>query len=150
MISKYYTQKSKEYKPFKGDSQAHLIYRMERDIVGWAVNTHTKKADLQTVADHACRKYYKVDPPEIKIVRRKGAPFGWAIHSTIYLNALWHGDNMAVLLHELAHHILEDEVDIEDHGPEFVSIYIDLLDKYKMMPRECMELLCTKYGVSHV
>jgi hypothetical protein len=87
--------------------------------------------------------------PKIVIVHKKKKPFGWSEHK-VYLNAEWHGDNMAVLLHELAHWIHDELGDEgEPHGPEFMHIYIELLDQYKMMPRLLMQLLCASYEVEY-
>ncbi len=146
MINHYYTHPPKLYKRLAKDSQVHSVYQMEKSIVGMCVNTHMSLEDLQTVSDHACRKF-KVQLAEIVLVNSPGQPFGWADHK-IYLNIAWHGDNLSVLLHELAHWI-HDCKDLrgEDHGPLFMRIYIDLLDAYKLMPRACMVVLCETYGV---
>lgn len=147
MLNRYYTKRSSPGKAIKSDPQRHLVYYMERAIVGWCVNTHMKRNDLLDVIEHACKKY-DITPAELKIVRSKQRVFGWSLHGTITLNTKWHGDNLGVLLHELAHHIV-DELELEgpSHGPQFVRIYGELLDQYKVLPYFLWLALCEKYEV---
>jgi len=156
MISRYYVTRGARLPPVKSDPQRHLVYAMERKIIGWTVHTTMPVNDLLDVAIHACKKY-DADVPEIKIINKpKLRVFGYSDHK-ITLNAGYNGQNLSTFLHELAHW-LQDEVwhqtndwDLicpqEDHGPEFMAIYIHLLDQYKMMPRNQMIDLCDECGI---
>lgn len=149
-ISSFLTHRpARRYKASKSDPQSHLVYRMERRIAGWAIYARVEHEDLQRIADYVCRKK-GVKRVGISIVNSgKEKIFGWCEDSTIHLNADFHGDNTAVLVHELAHYVasqLWPEAD-HHHGPHFVEVYIDLLDMLNLIPRKQMESLCVEYEV---
>ncbi len=147
MISRYFTHKPRAHKYVADDPQRHKVYTMEKSIVGWCVNTSTSRESMLDVIKHAC-KYYKVPAPRLKLVKQVGQPFGWCIEGAIELNRAWHGNNMGVMLHELAHHIIDETApDAETHGPTFMEVYAYLLDKYKMLPRVCLDALAEQYDV---
>lgn len=122
---------------------------MEKEIVGWSVDTRVAPEKLREVCRHVCRKY-KVRCPKL-VVKHAGEhkPFGWCNYHSIVLNKDWHGDNYATLLHELAHWIDGERNDDkhEAHGPYFVAIYRELLHKYKMLPKDCFDLLAKRHGI---
>lgn len=133
----------------QSDPQKHLVYRMERDIVGWAIYTHVDYDDLQMIADYACRKY-GVKRVGITIENcGKKRVFGWCEDNTIHLNADYHGDNTAVLLHELAHYIAGRKYPDADHnhGPEFVHVYGSLLGMFNCLPYWVFEFMCKDHDV---
>lgn len=143
----YYRTKS--YRPCKSDSQRHKVYEMERGIIGQALWTETDIVTLENITRHACRKWH-VPVPDINIVSTGDHVFGYADHA-IYLNKNFHGANISTLLHELAHWIHGEqkdyEPDQESHGPEWVSIYISLMDTYRVMPRIAMEAMCDVHRI---
>ena len=50
------------------------------------------------------------------------------------------------LLHELAHFLVDEfYTDVEHHGPEYVAIYMHLLDRWKYLPNRCFRLLAKKH-----
>ncbi len=141
------------------DPQSSRVYVMERHYVGVCVYHTVTKANLQIVADHVCR-YYRVEPVKIDtyVDTRAGADMSicwWSEdenghHDThkIVLNRAKHGANVTCLLHELAHHIVHSiYVNIEGHGPEFVGVYMHLLDKYRVMPSCAFRALAKKCRV---
>jgi len=150
MISRYYVGPPKKHRPVVHDPQRHLVYRMERDIIGWAINTTTDIDSLQDIADHACREH-GVSEVEINTINKPDYPvFGYADHA-IYLNAGYNGQNVGTLLHELAHWIVFEQNPkvTEHHGKEFIRVYGDLLDRYKMMPKHLFYKLCDQYKVEY-
>ena len=74
---------------------------------------------------------------------------GMHIHDEgISLNKARHGQTLLTLLHEVAHWIVaKRDYAVDSHGPEFMWIYIELLEQFNVMPRECMLLLCAKYQI---
>ena len=117
------------------------------------------RRDLQVVADHVCR-YYCI--PSIRVVvyndpdeRSMGEFERWVHHDgtitdqKIRLNRGFHGANVCVLLHELAHYVVDDTYDnIEPHGKQFVGIYMHLMDKYRVIPNCAFRALAKKCRVS--
>lgn len=98
-----------------------------------------------------CR-YYRVPVPNLRIGNRSGKneDAGWydMQAEAIWLNRGKGGANMHVLLHEFAHYVTNYFYeDIEDHGPEFVAVYMHLLDKYSILPHKCFRLLARKHRV---
>lgn len=155
MISRFFTHPVPKPKPeTKIDPQKQKLYKMERTFIGCLIDSTVPLDKLQEIADYEC-KNFKVGPVRIEQRHVDFGPykhaFGWAREGEICLNKAYHGQNLGCLLHELAHHLtFEMYPDIvADHSPEFVSVYRYLLDKYKIMPEDCFDLLCEKWGVRH-
>lgn len=136
---------------------------MEREYCGSSIYHHVKREDLQTVLEHACR-YYGVLVPKLTLGRKpKDKVFGRSYvtmdlrpdgsvekyyNHEIWLNCAHHGDNVSVLLHELAHHIVDQYFDhAYDHGKTFCAIYMHLLDKYRILPSICFRVLAKKWNI---
>jgi hypothetical protein len=121
---------------------------MERELVGRSVNVRQTIDDLQAVANHVCKKW-KVPPLSVWYYNKPNAKeFGYQTGWSIHLNEGFHGANINVLMHELAHHITSTYYPCApDHGALFMDVYCDLLDEYKLMPRDCMLVLCARYDV---
>ena len=149
MISKYYTNRPpQKIDKVLFDPQRHRVYKLERELIGTSIDTHTPLAKLRAIAAHACSKN-SVKRPTIAVVSKPIRVFGWCSNYThIFLNKSFHGDNLGILLHELAHYIAWQKFpDAECHGPEFMAYYALLLDQYKLLPRDCMDVLAKRYGV---
>ena len=152
MISRFYTNKAKRATktPPKDDPQKYRVYAMERSWIGTSLYTTVPLKELQAISDHASRRY-RVRPPKIKAYSKpKERVFGAAYEDgEIRLNRGFHGQNLPVLLHELAHHI-SDRVhpESESHGPLFMSVYTHLLHMYKVMPLDCTHLLAQQFDVA--
>ena len=132
------------------DPQRYKLYKMEREYIGTSIYHKASLKDLQMVANHVCGKW-KVPPIRVRRYSSKEKTFGYYENKTnrIYLNAHRHGQNIGVLLHELAHHITDmRHLDAQDHGPEFCYVYACLLDRYRILPMECFRLLADKWGVT--
>lgn len=149
MISHFYTHPSpKKIRYRKKDPQRHTVYRMEREIIGNAVDTFVPLDKLQGIADHACRKA-GVKRIVINAYASAEKVFGYVQGGELYLNKTYHGHNTSVLLHELAHHITDEQNggECEDHGPTFLWTYRELLDSYKILPTVCFDALTKKHGL---
>ena len=150
MIPRWYTMPRRpvnEKKAVKSDPQRHRVYKMERELVGHCINVKMTKKDLQDIATHVC-KDWGVPHARVYVYESRERTFGWTDGNAIHLNANFHGTNVQVLLHELAHHVtFYQDPDADDHGKEFMDVYADLMDHYKMMPRDCTIVLAARYGV---
>lgn len=164
MISSFLVRRIPRPKPpLKKDPQARKLYKMEREFCGTSIYHHVKRVDLLTILNHACR-YYGVMIPKLTLgSNSKDKVFGRSyvtIHyreddsvefmdeHEIWLNRAYHGDNVAVLLHELAHHIVDQRFDrAYDHGKTYCAIYMHLLDKYRLLPSVCFRVLAKRRGI---
>jgi hypothetical protein len=131
---------------------------MEREFIGTSVYHKVRRADLQAVSDHACR-YYRIscvrivvyDNPDdgtMGMYERYEYDDGTVTNAKIRLNRGYHGANIAVLVHELAHYIVDNTYSgHEPHGKQFIGVYMHLLDKYRIMPCCAFRALAKKHKV---
>ena len=135
--------------PPKSDPQRDNVYWLEAEINGaWQVDSASRGSLLFVLGKLS--RYYRVSVPTLRIGNKKGrnADAGnYDSHTeTIWLNRGEGGANVHVLIHEFAHHVIECYYeDVEDHGKEFVGVYMHLLDKYSILPSQCFRLLAKKY-----
>lgn len=135
--------------PIYDDPQKWKVYRMEKEIVGWAVYARVELEDLQRIADYVCRKCGVKRVGVALENKGKQRIYGWTMDYTIHLNQDYHGDNTAVLVHELAHYVNHQRNgdDLAVHGPEFVGVYGVLLDMLNLFPWKQWVALCEDYTV---
>ena len=138
----------------KSDPQREKVYDLQAEFAGaWGVDRGSR-ATLQTYLAKVAR-YYRLNPPSLVISDRPTTYAGeyaaaeWdRAGERIILFRKGHGDNFQCLLHEFAHYVIDQYYDgAEDHGPEWVAVYMHLLDKYSILPHECFRLLAKKYRV---
>lgn len=133
----------------ESDPYAYKLFELEKHFAGACVYHTVSKASLMLLAEDAAF-YYNLDPPTIHIVNRPAVKqYGWVENGDIYLNrAIW-GANTTTLMHEIAHIVVQSHLppDVEDHGPEFLGVYMHLLDKYRILPQEAFRLLARKWGL---
>jgi len=125
--------------------------------MGASVYHVVSQFDLQTITDHACR-YYRIPVVPVTVYdnpddRSLGEFARYEVDGEmksprIHLNRGFHGANVSTLLHELAHYVTGQlYVDYASHGPQFVAIYMHLLDKYRIMPSCAFRALAKKCKV---
>ena len=133
------------------DPHRDAVYRWEDSWADWNRNTGTAKA-CRTLIRKAC-EHYRVPAPTVVVHPQR--TFSWSIPrlSRISIQGGRHrergGRNAATALHEAAHHIayhLHGER-IQDHGPTFLGIYLDLLARTKVAPRIALETTARKHGL---
>jgi len=154
MINRFWTQRSKKLRTEEPDDpQAHLIYTVERRLIGNSVYAIVPKENLVELAKYAS-KLLRLPTPGINILtERQGITcrtMAWQTGSAIYLNPYFHGQNASTLLHELAHYFVEElyyDISYEDHGPEFVGVYRYLLDRFNVLPCVAFDVLLKEGGV---
>lgn len=132
----------------KSDPQRTQVYRMEREIEGNAVGHSSSQSGLDKLSRSVCR-YYKVPAVEIWLYNEpKSKLFGWATDEEIHLNEGFHGANAPVLIHELAHYVIFKRFDVyEDHGPEWVAVYMHLMHKYRLLPQDAFRVMAARWGI---
>lgn len=121
------------------------LYALEDEFSGSCGHSNSTRCQLDTLAAEVCR-YYVIDVPNIRFINtRRNLHTAWFDHE-IVLNRAREGANGMTLLHELAHYIIDEfYTDVEHHGPEFVAIYMHLLDRWKYLPNTCFRLLAKKH-----
>ena len=85
---------------------------------------------VQTYRKNAVWAWAKYDPPRIEL------PLGWGRRSDI-------------ILHEVSHHIARDVLTGPSHGTVFVSVYIDLINRYMGLDTDVLLQSLSRYKVKH-
>lgn len=131
------------------DPQQKRLYEWETGWLDWNRTTLRMPA-LRKIVARACRKY-GVKPPAVRAHRGKM----WSTYDPLKRSVTFERSqrNHAVALHEAAHHILyvltdEAEIDeFEDHGSEFLGVYLWLLNEFKIAPRIALETSARAEGL---
>lgn len=133
------------------DDQKDDLYRFEEDWPGWNRNQLTL-AECRTLIRSAC-EHYKIHHPAVKQHKRRSLSWCLPVSGVISLQASGPdnrgGKNAATALHEAAHHIAYHKHGnrIEDHGPTFMGIFLELLVKANVAPRPALEAQLRYRGV---
>lgn len=94
--------------------------------------------------------YFGLKPPPMRTARtgKKGYS-AWQNSQGLTVNLDKVRWSPILLAHEMAHWICykKDWNWDEGHGPEWLRVYIDILDRAKIVPAEAMMGLCRKYGL---
>lgn len=147
---KYITKSVQTYKPDPDDSQQHRVYRLESCLRGGHSGHVAPRDFLRAALTRACVtwKLRGDKRPDLHFVHVNNQRYGWQDSNGITLNAKEDGQNLFTLLHELAHWICYvRDYAVEDHGPEWMWVYIELLDQFNVIPRSAMVHLCDLYQV---
>lgn len=125
----------------KGDFQKSRVYSWERRHVGPSDLKVVPFANIQAVVNHVWAGEGLLYPPKVREMAKQmttaaGTGSRLSLHFPEYGAKTW------VILHELAHSLTMGIGDVSDdpgghvsspHGPEFVWIYMKLLEKYMKM-----------------
>lgn len=127
------------------DPQRDAVYYLEGLFFGQDRYEEGNRNTLLPLLKHVCN-YYKVEVPRLRIVNQpEEDAAGWVVGKSITLNRGRKGANTRVLLHETAHYLTDTFYkDHEAHGPEFVAIYMHLLDNYRILPTEAFKILARR------
>lgn len=104
------------------DNQKQRVYNAEKSVYkfGQTIPTNELQAYANKVLDkRAIRSRWGIRNVRVELGRSSGASYGGRITLGVASRNEW------VMLHELAHELAPREV---KHGPEFVGIYIFLVD----------------------
>lgn len=116
----------------KKDSQRKRVYLWESQWSDWNAENMTL-AQAREVVHWACKKY-GMRPARVK--QHTGRAFSFAQEGTISFRR--DHKNSAIALHESAHYIADvifADAHTEDHGPEWLGIYLWLLEGARVAPR---------------
>ncbi len=125
------------------DPHRNAVYQWEASWPEWNRNL---------IGLPACRKlvwavcdHHKVPRPTV--VEHSGGSYAWSMpaHNRISIQGGEHlqrgSRNVPTALHEAAHHIAWHKYGekIQDHGPTFLGLYMDLLERAQVAPRVALE-----------
>ncbi len=122
------------------DPQKDAVYAWEGCWLDWNEGNQTL-AECRRLIRKACRMY-SVKPPTV--VGHTHNMWTTYYPDVARITFQRQQRNTAVALHEAAHHILfavckqeadeESDGNFEDHGPEFLGVYLFLLNHFKVAP----------------
>lgn len=121
----------------KKDPQREEVYAWERKLRCMWYDHGMPMANARNLAGRMCR-HYKVPAPKLKFVDE--APWTAAAWGDVLVevNKSRAKPTALLLAHEVAHVIAHSYgIEEPDHGPIWLGIYMQLLDKFKILPR-CM------------
>lgn len=130
------------HKPGKGrggkpDLQAARLYKWQWDWSSWAEEA-LSLAECQRSVDWACDLWRVPHVP----VRRQPASLNYSAYCDAdrSIRLLQCHMNQAMVLHEVAHHIVDVSygTGFQDHGPVFVGVFADLLILSAIAPKEAI------------
>lgn len=114
------------------DIQESKVYKWEEKWRDWNRETASLK-ELRELIHWACKKY-GLKPPAVK--QHQGTAYSYSLGNVISFRR--DQKNPAIALHETAHFICDKiftEENLEDHSPEWLGIYMWLLEGARVAPR---------------
>lgn len=123
------------------DPQQKRVYEWEDLFSSFGKRSETR-AEIVKLICGACR-YYGIDPPSVRFVSKEKSP---SLTTTTYYDSSDHSISMgyrscnaAIAMHESSHAIVSELYEnVEDHGPEFLGVYLSLLEWAKVAPRSAL------------
>ena len=92
---------------------------------------------------HKASRLYDIEPPALRFVSKARSPS--LTHTTFYDPAAhviqfgYRSCNIPIAMHEQAHAIIAEYHEAaEDHGPEFLGVYLDLLEWANVAPKSAL------------
>lgn len=137
----------------KSDVQQNRAYKWEDSFTKWAGPHMTQSAALETVASASRR--YRIPIPEV-IFPTKNKRSGKDLPSQY--NPITHTItlrprhlNGAIVLHEIAHAITDYVLGwyLDAHGPQWLGIYMVLLEDYGISTRQALHASADEAGLKY-
>lgn len=136
------------------DPHREAVYDWEDSWPAWNTNTSGLQACRATI-QRAC-KAYSVKPPKVTSHNVRSLSYYATTRLLISLQGRdpagtdKGGLNIPTACHEAAHHIvwLRYGEKVQDHGPTFLGIYIDLLFRNGVAPLVALEASAKSFGLT--
>ena len=128
------------------DSQRLLVYSWEGEWPAWNVK-NLDKDNIESAVEWS-HKIYRLPPPKVEY-RASDAGETWYDGETHVISVSQKARNAATILHEAAHsvHTLVTGDNHEHHGPEWLAVYLWLLQKYGIASRRALLLSAKAIGL---
>lgn len=110
---------------------------------------------MRWIVSKACEMYQVKSPTVYK--KRNASASSYYIYNTVRpdlagsIQLIPIHMNIASLLHEVAHAIFWQRYSTreeDDHGPTWLGIYVDLLDRFYVLPKHASKPSLTKWGLT--
>lgn len=133
------------------DPQRHRVYSWEAAWSDWNRGT-LSLAGAREVVRWACHKY---GIPSPRVTQHKDRQFSYSKGAPEnVISFRLDQRNPAVALHEAAHHIsgvlFGERTTMADHAPEWLGIYLWLLEGYRVAPRTALHASAKAAGLRWV
>lgn len=132
------------------DTQAKKVYKWQWQFAEFESNYFLSKKEIRKWLDWACKKL-KLSPPKrlkIRLLGKKGkhSYFNVDQHELAFLPC---HRNVPTVLHEISHYLCHRIYGktVADHGPEFMGIFLLLLELSGRWPTGLMYAAARKYGL---
>lgn len=133
------------------DPNQQKVYAWEDSWPGWNHN-HLSLGQCRILIRMVC-KHYKVPCPTV--TQHDNGTYAWSAPSfnRISMQGGEHmrrgSRNVATVMHEAAHHVAWHFYGerIQDHGPAFLGLFIECLEKAKVAPRIALEASARAHGL---
>ena len=128
------------------DRQKDALYAWESTFRSFDERTLTREETREVI--RCCCRRYGLKPPRVRFMPEHKSEMSFLLGKVITMN--YYHCNHAVACHEAAHYILaslDHDEEAEDHGPEFVCLYLDLLIEERVAPRSALEASLEQAGI---
>ena len=130
------------------DYQKSRVYKWEDTHVDPLDKSRVEFKNIQAIVDYIWGELGLLFPPKVKAISPQSNYLGYATR----LNVKFHENKTTptwIIIHELAHSLTSTvDGDSDRHGPNFVGVYMKLLDKF--IPGANLIMLMTTAKLSKV
>lgn len=138
------------------DTQKHRVYAWETAFRSFNENNAPRRRLRRLI--RAAERRYRIPPSRISFANRVRRAKKYAKIASEYdpevhsIRLGWNDQNYAIALHETAHAIVDSLLgyDFEPHGPQWLGVYLELLEWAKVAPREALYASARAYGLDWV
>jgi len=130
--------------PDPQDPQKHLVYLWEE---GWRSFDERTMSRVQVgrLVRRLARKW-RVKSPPVRFIPKGKREWSYLQNGRLWFN--FKQCNEAIVCHEMAHYVVSLNYDeVEDHGWEFMSLYLDMLEFAQVAPRVALESSAHAAGI---
>jgi hypothetical protein len=139
----------------KYDPQREEVYWMEKHGLFGLNRSRITRAEHKELLHLVCSKY-GVEPPRLRyaVNKRWAGYYECVTVPTITVSTVYVGGLSAMtLLHELAHYMIhraDPDERFTPHGPEFVGLYGDIMERAGFVPFGAWDLLVDQFGLDTI
>lgn len=127
------------------DRQKTRVYRWERMWADWNVKS-LNAPQIRKYTDWVCH-LYGLEPLAL-LLAKNDRGWSWYRDETRTIRLLKTHQNTAVCLHELAHAVIAEYFPAaEDHGPEWLGVYLWLLREANLAPDSALHASLKEQGL---
>lgn len=136
----------------KSDPQQYRLYRMESENLGARHYVRLSRKAIRRMCRVVCRAF-QVPHVKIRFKELNGWTAQWDHPNLLTFGSKVGSRDTITVVHELAHHVHSTyigDAKQQDHGPQFMCIYMALLDTMRVIPAISMKPLCARYRIAYI